>query len=336
MGILESYGLFLLQAITVAGALAVVGVIIASQVGRARGRAASEGSLTVRRLDRRVRDLGRALRDASLSPKQRKTAHKADTKADNALRDDRESPRPQHVYVIDFEGDIGARQVGALTEEVNAILSAAVDGDEVFVRLGSPGGVVHGYGLGASQLERIRRRGLRLTVAVDKVAASGGYMMAAVADHIVAAPFAVIGSIGVVGTVPNFHRLLERGGIEVEQHTAGRFKRTLSMVGPNDDAARDKFRAELGEIHDHFQAHLLRFRPAVDVETTATGEAWLGERARELGLVDEIGTSDDWLLARVDRPLLALCWTPSRSIGERFSFGIESAIDRVAERLGLR
>jgi serine protease SohB len=342
MGLAESYGLFLLQAVTIVVAVAAVFAMLAGLVYRLRDRAPSEGSLSVRRLDRRLRSLGRQVRDAALPAKARKTARKADRKADadaakaqlEASAGGAATKAAGTIYVLDFDGDIGARQVGALAEEVNAILAAAADGDEVLVRLSSPGGVVHGYGLGAAQLERLRRRGLRLTVAVDKIAASGGYMMAAVADHIIAAPFAVIGSIGVVGTVPNFHRLLERGGVEVEQHTAGRYKRTLSMLTPNDDAGREKFRAELGEIHRHFQAHLERLRPAIDLEQTATGEAWLGEKARELGLVDEIGTSDDWLLARREHTILALCWTPARSIGDRFGLGVERLFDRVAERLG--
>jgi serine protease SohB len=180
------------------------------------------------------------------------------------------------------------------------VLAVAEQGDEVLVRLENAGGLVHEHGLAASQLVRVRERGIPLTVAVDKVAASGGYLMACVADRIIAAPFAIVGSIGVLAQVPNFRRLLDERGVTVEQVKAGRYKRTVSMFGEVTDEDRDKLREELEEVHALFQAMVAKYRPALDMERVATGEYWYGSRALELGLVDEIGTSDDWLARLVD------------------------------------
>ena len=197
-------------------------------------------------------------------------------------------------------------------------MAAAREGDEVLLRLDSPGGTVTGYGLAASQLTRLKRAGVRLTVAVDKVAASGGYMMACVADHILAAPFAVVGSIGVVYTVPNVNRLLKEHNVDIEMITAGKYKRTLTMLGENTDEGRAKVQSQLEEMHDLFKNFISENRPSLDIESVATGEYWQGQQAKTLGLVDEIATSDDWLLERwKDTDILRLEWKPPSTMGGR-------------------
>jgi serine protease SohB len=204
----------------------------------------------------------------------------------------------KHVYVIDFVGDIRASAVENLREEITAILSIATPKDEVIVRLESPGGMVNTYGLAASQLQRIRDKHIPLTVIVDKVAASGGYLMACVAHKILAAPFAIIGSIGVVAQLPNFHRLLKKKEIDYELITAGEYKRTLTMFGENTDKAREKFQEQIQDIHDHFKQFIHKNRGIVNLPEVATGEYWLASKALELKLVDELTTSDDYLLTQ--------------------------------------
>lgn len=204
--------------------------------------------------------------------------------------------KAETLYVLEFDGDIQAEEVRSLREEVSALLQIAEKGDEVLIRLKSPGGAVNGYGLAASQLVRIRDKGLHLTVAVDEVAASGGYLMASVAHKILAAPFAIVGSIGVVAEMPNFHKLLEKYNIDYEQFTAGEYKRTVSMFGENSEAAKEKFRAELNEIHHIFKDFVQQYRPQLEIEQIATGEYWLAVKALELGLVDELKTSDSYIL----------------------------------------
>ncbi len=205
------------------------------------------------------------------------------------------------LFVIDFKGGMEAKEVASLREEVTAVLTLATEQDEVLVRVESGGGVVHGYGLCASQLQRLRDRGLHLTVAIDKVAASGGYMMACVAQHIIAAPFAIVGSIGVVAQLPNFHRLLQKHDIDYEQHTAGQYKRTLTLFGENDEAGRQKFREELESVHQQFRSFVARHRPRIELDKVATGEHWLASEALKLELVDELRTSDDYLLDNYTR-----------------------------------
>lgn len=204
------------------------------------------------------------------------------------------------LFVLDFDGDMAANAAQNLKQEVNAILSVAKENDEVFVRLKSPGGVVNGYGLASAQLERFKEKNFNLTVAVDEVAASGGYLMACVADKIVAAPFAIIGSIGVVAQLPNFHRLLEKYDIDYEQFTAGKYKRTVTMFGENTDEGREKFKEELEDIHVIFKAYVNQHRPQVNIDEIATGEHWLGSQALTLNLVDELQTSDAYLLSKLE------------------------------------
>ncbi|WP_018122808.1 protease SohB [Wohlfahrtiimonas chitiniclastica] len=212
--------------------------------------------------------------------------------------DSEKKPQPK-LFVIDFDGDTAAHAAQNLKQEVNAVLSVAKAEDEVLVRLTSPGGVVNGYGLAAAQLERFSAKQLNLTVAVDEVAASGGYLMACVADRIVAAPFAIIGSIGVVAQLPNFHRLLEKYNIDYEQFTAGKYKRTVTMFGENTEEGREKFKEELEDVHVIFKEYVAKHRPQVDIEKIATGEHWLGSQALNLNLVDALQTSDDYLLSKL-------------------------------------
>ena len=207
---------------------------------------------------------------------------------------------PEHLFVIDFDGDARASQVDELTKKVNLILAKATSKDEVIINLTSPGGVVNGYGLCASQLERIRNKGINLVACVDTVAASGGYMMACVASKIVAAPFSYVGSIGVVAQIPNFNKVLKNHDVEYEQVTAGKYKRTLTMFGENTPEARDKFKQEITLIHNRFKAIVAKYRTKLDIENIASGEYWLAEDAKELNLVDQISTFDEYLQNRLD------------------------------------
>lgn len=203
------------------------------------------------------------------------------------------------VYVIDFIGDIRASAVDRLREEITAVLAVAKTGDEVVVRLESSGGQVHSYGLASAELARIKSAGIPLTVCVDKVAASGGYMMACVADKVIATPFAIVGSIGVVSQMPNFHEFLKKHDIDIELFTAGEYKRTVTMLGKNSDEGRAKYQSELERIHVLFQEHIKAYRPSLDVEKVATGEFWFGTDAQSLGLVDALETSDAYISAKM-------------------------------------
>ena len=241
----------------------------------------------------------------------------------------------RRVFVLTFNGDIAASAVDNLRIEISAVLGAANDGDEVVVRVESAGGTVHGYGLGASQLARVRGRGVALTVAVDKVAASGGYLMAAVADRILAAPFAVVGSIGVLAQVPNVHRLLKKHDVDVEVLTAGRFKRTLDVFGENTEEGREKLRDELADVHALFQEYVGSWRPKVDLEQVATGEAWYGQRALDRALVDELITSDEYLAhACEDADVFEVAWVqPKRPIDRLLGQAAEAAAGAVGRGL---
>ena len=290
------YLLFLAKSLTV---VALIGALVV-MIGLLTRRGRPQSRLKVKDIGARYDELALALRAEVLPKAAYKEALKAEKARKKELQADGAAARPR-VFVLDFHGDLRASRVSGLREEVTAILSLATSDDEVVVRLENPGGTVNDQGLAASQLLRVRRRGVPLTVCVDTVAASGGYMMACVANRIVAAPFAVIGSIGVVTQVPNFYRLLDRVGVDVEQFTGGEFKRTVTMFGETTDADRAKLTEQIHETHDLFKDFVGEHRPQVDLGQVATGEYWLGTRALELNLVDELSTSDDYLLSARDR-----------------------------------
>ena len=139
--------------------------------------------------------------------------------------------------------------------------------------------MVHTYGLAASQLHRITRAGIPLTVSVDKGAASGGYLMACVANTIIAAPFAIIGAIGVLAQIPNFNRALKKVDVDYEVMTAGEHKAPITMFGEITDKGKNKLQQELEETHDLFKGFITQHRPQVPVHEVASGEVWYGQQA---------------------------------------------------------
>ena len=238
------------------------------------------------------------------------------------------------TFVIHFDGDTAASGVDFLSVEISAVLTMAGPGDEVVVCLESPGGMVHSYGLAASQMMRIRNKGIPLTAIVDRVAASGGYLMAAVANRILAAPFAVIGSIGVVAQIPNLHRLLKKNDVDVEVLTAGKYKRTLTLLGENTEEGREKFREELEDVHALFQEFVAENRPELDIEAVATGEAWYGKRALELKLVDGLATSDEYLIELCEtRDVFEVTWEETKKPIDRVLDKFNGMLDRVSHVL---
>ena len=318
---LFQYGLFFAKAATWVAAIVVVAIVLANLLHQLRGHSADH--LEIRNLNRRFRELADSLKHELFTPdewKKELKAHKAEDKARvKAHKAGAAAARPR-VFVLDFHGDLQASAVASLREEINAVLQVARGGDEAVLRLESEGGIVHGYGLAASHLRRVRDQGVKLTVAVDKVAASGGYLMACVADHILAAPFAVVGSIGVVGQLPNFNRLLKKHEIDFELHTAGEHKRTLTLFGENTEAGREKFRETLEDAHALFKSFIAQNRPQVDLARVATGDHWFGTRALDLKLVDELKTSDDYLLERSkDCDLYELRYKRHRGFAERLA-----------------
>lgn len=282
MDFLSNYGLFLLKALTL-----VITVLLTFAGILALGKK-TKHRLEIRPLNKEYDALKKRMAHEIKDHKIKKTK-----KADKV-----EKPA---LYLIDFHGDIKASQADELREAISAVLTVAQEKDEVLVRLESPGGVVNGYGLAASQLQRLRDRNIPLTVCIDKIAASGGYLMACVANRIVAAPFAIIGSIGVVAQIPNFHRWLKKNNIDVELLTAGEYKRTLTLFGENTDKGREKFKEDLEKIHKAFRDYLLQNRPQLDIEQVATGEHWLAKDAYDLRLVDALKTSDDLLTEKMEQ-----------------------------------
>jgi serine protease SohB len=326
---LAEYGLFLLKVVTI-----VVGIVVVIVVAASAGRKSSQEGLEVENLNKKHESLVETLQNAVSSKDQRKKAAKEKKKKDKA--DAKEETTRPRSFVIDFKGDLKASAVPSLREEVSAILDVATADDQVIVRLENHGGVVHEHGLAASQLARIRDHDIPLIVCVDKVAASGGYLMACVATKIYAAPFAILGSIGVLAQIPNFNRMLDSHGVDFEQVTAGKYKRTVTMFGENTDADRAKLKEELEEVHSLFKDAVTKYRPDMDIEKIATGEHWYGTRALELGLADEIRTSDELLSDLVgERDLYSVCFKIKQPLQKRLLGGIDSALEK-ADAAGWR
>lgn len=323
----STYGLFLLEVATVVG-LVLFAILVV--MGTAK-RAAHQEGLEITHLNKKFESTENLMQNALLAKgdlKKAKKARRKEHKQEERAKKQGEETKPR-IFVINFKGDIRASATASLREEVSAILTVAGDKDKVLVRLENPGGAVHEHGLAASQLLRLKRHGIELIAAIDKVAASGGYLMACVADNIIAAPFAVVGSIGVIAQLPNFHRWLEQRGIDYEQITAGQFKRTLTVFGENTDAGREKLKEEIEDVHELFKAQIVEHRPQVEIERVSTGEHWYGLRALELKLIDEIGTSDDYLAAAAKHSdLYELAYKRRRPALERMMSGAESLLSR--------
>lgn len=328
MAFLSEYGLFLLQFVTVVGVLlfAVLLIISATRKGQ------EQDGLSVVHINKMIEQRADTARRTMLGKRDSRKLERERNKQRKAERKQQGSAEPgskRRVFVLDFKGDIRATATGSLREEISTIIGLAENDDEVLLRLENSGGAVHEHGLAASQLARLRARGIHLTIAVDKVAASGGYLMACVADRIVAAPFAIIGSIGVLMQLPNFHRMLEQKGIDFEQITAGKYKRTLTLFGENSEEGREKMKEELAEVHELFQRQIRELRPEVDLDQVATGEHWYGSQALDLKLIDEIGTSDDYLLKVVeDADVYRLSHSRPKKFVERLLQGAEGLLYR--------
>ncbi|GAA6153051.1 protease SohB [Pseudoteredinibacter isoporae] len=353
MEFLSEYGLFLAKAITIVIAIGFVAAILASAK---RGANEEQGSIEVKKLNDQYDQYREQLRAATLDQEAYKNLQKEEAKVKKQEQKDakkeakkkvKESTaaeegddaervadeKPRRTYVLDFDGDVKASPVESMREEISALLTIAEAGDEVVLRLESGGGMVHSYGLAASQLDRIRKADLSLTICVDKVAASGGYMMACVGDKILAAPFALLGSIGVLAQLPNFNRLLKKHDVDMEVLTAGEYKRTLTMFGENTEKGRAKFVEELEETHDLFKHYVSERRPNLDMAAVATGEVWYGIKAIDNHLIDAIQTSDEYLQTQAkEREIYQLSYTHKKTVAEKLGLSVEASIDRLATK----
>lgn len=335
------YCLFLAKVVTLAAIFILVIAAMIAIGGRGR-REAGRGAISVVQLNDELDDMRDAMKKVvydkdtfKQEQKQERKRHKDEEKERKKTRKSLQSDsaidphEKKRVYVIDFNGDIQASEVESLREEITAILSLATPQDEVIVRLESPGGMVHAYGLAASQLSRIKERGIPLTVCVDMVAASGGYMMACLADRLVAAPFAILGSIGVLVQMPNFHRLLRKHEVDYETISAGEFKTTLTTFGEITQRGRDKVKEDVEEMHAIFKDWVKQHRPAVEIDGIATGETWIGLQAAERNMIDDVITSDEYIIRACDTAdVFAVRFEIRRTIGDKLGAAIHTTIDK--------
>jgi serine protease SohB len=359
---LAEYGAFLLKALTIVASIILV-VAGISAVGGKKGQN-QDGEITVNKVNDDLEDYKETLESNLFEKEELKAMEKARAKKDKekakeekakakalskankkagkktVAQDDSTTEATEEtetakkrVFVLDFDGDIKASAADLMREEITAVLTMARKEDEVVVRLESGGGMVHSYGLASSQLQRIKDKGIPLTVCIDMVAASGGYMMACIADKIVAAPFAIVGSIGVVAQLPNFSRLLKKNDIDFEMFTAGEYKRTVTMFGHNSAKAKDKFREDLEETHVLFKNHVSNFRPAVNIEEVATGDTWYGQEALKNNLIDELGTSDDYLVkACEEADVFEVSYEFKKSLQEKLGIAVQMGVEKAATR----
>jgi len=331
---MSEYLQYLAQTATwVIALIILVAVIVAIIAGAAQGNQdGKKEGIVIKSLNKKVEKYKKSFEKSILDKKALKELAKSEKKSKKSQKKDLPDDK-QNVYVLNFNGDMKASQVDKMREEISAILLYAKKDDQVVIKLESPGGMVHGYGLAASQLKRITDKGIPLTVCVDKVAASGGYMMACIADKIVAAPFSIIGSIGVVAQVPNIHKLLKKNNIDVELHTAGKYKRTLTMIGENTEEGREKFREDLNDTHELFKEFVQQNRRRLNIDEVANGDVWYGSQAVKHNLVDEISTSDEYLnncceTHNVWEISYKVKQSPMQKFGKNVETGIENSINK--------
>lgn len=318
---LTEYGLFLAKVVTIV--LAII-IVVAFIIGAATKNKSGKQLLKIKKINKTFDDYKETLNHELLNKSAMKQLAKSEKQK---LKAQKKDPKPRkRLFILNFNGDIKASATSSLREEITAILLIAKKDDEVVLRLESPGGIVPGYGLAASQLKRLRDKKIPLTIVVDKIAASGGYMMACVANKILAAPYSIIGSIGVVAQLPNFHRLLQKNEIEFEQITAGEYKRTLSMFGENTEKGREKVQEDVNDVHEIFKKFIVENRPQVNINEVATGEHWHGVKALELKLIDGLMTSDDYILAAsFDKDVYEINYVPKKSLASKLSLSMRNA-----------
>jgi serine protease SohB len=320
------YASFLAKTVTIVIAIIVVLVVIASM--RGRGRRSAGGQLHVTKLNDFYKGLRDRLEGSLLDKARLKALRKAQAK--DLKKDKKSTEAKPRVYVMDFDGDIKASATENMRNEITALLTLATPKDEVVLRLESGGGMVHSYGLASSQLARIRQAGIPLTICIDKVAASGGYMMACIGNRIISAPFAVLGSIGVVAQLPNVNRLLKKHDIDFEVLTAGEYKRTLTVFGENTEKGREKFQEDLDITHELFKNFVASYRPQLQIDEVATGEVWLGLAAKDKQLVDELKTSDEYLSEKAKTAdVFHLHYAERRSLQQRVGLAATASVDRL-------
>lgn len=326
MEFIFDYASFLAKTVTIVIAIIVVLVVIASMRGRGRRRAG--GQLHVTKLNDFYKGLRDRLEGSLLDKARLKALRKAQAK--DLKKDKKSTEAKQRVYVLDFDGDIKASATENMRNEITALLTLATPKDEVVLRLESGGGMVHSYGLASSQLARIRQAGIPLTICIDKVAASGGYMMACIGNRIISAPFAVLGSIGVVAQLPNVNRLLKKHDIDFEVLTAGEYKRTLTVFGENTEKGREKFQEDLDITHELFKNFVASYRPQLQIDEVATGEVWLGLAAKDKQLVDELKTSDEYLSEKAKTAdVFHLHYAERRSLQQRVGLAATASVDQL-------
>jgi len=341
---LAEYGMFFAKIATFVVAIIIVIGVAASASQRNAGE---DGRLEIKKINRHLKQMEHSVRSAVMQDADLKAYDKAQKKREKQKqkaakkqsgKDDSkdQDTADKNIYLINFDGDMKASEVDLLREEITAILTLAKSQDEVVLRIESPGGMVHAYGLAASQLTRFKSANIPFTVCVDKVAASGGYMMACIADKILAAPFAVIGSIGVVASLPNFNRVLKKHDVDYELLTAGEYKRTLTMLGENTEEGRKKFIADLEETHELFKEFVSEYRPKLDITKVATGETWYGKRALDHDLVDEISTSDEYLTALAkEHAVYEVKYVHKKNWQEKLGISMQAVVEKVLDkRLG--
>ncbi|QHF03575.1 protease SohB [Pseudomonas asturiensis] len=333
MEFVVDYASFLAKTVTLVVAIVVVLIAIASM--RGKGRRKTAGQLQVTRLNDFYKGLRERLEQSLLGKERLKALRKEQAKVlKKEKKDKQQADAKARVYVLDFDGDIKASATESMRHEITALLTLATDKDEVVLRLESGGGMVHSYGLASSQLARIRQAGIPLTICIDKVAASGGYMMACIGNKIISAPFAILGSIGVVAQLPNVNRLLKKHDIDFEVLTAGEYKRTLTVFGENTEKGREKFQQDLDITHDLFKNFVASYRPQLSIDEVATGEVWLGMAALDKQLVDELKTSDEYLAERAkDADVFHLHYVQRKSLQERMGMAAAASADGLLAKL---
>ena len=335
MEFLSEYGLFLAKAITFIIAFIVCFSVAAGAAMKNKNH--QEENIEIEKINERLSEYKQSLESAVLNPselKALKKEHKNEAKQKKkAAKKETDTPR-KRVYVTSFDGDIKASDTDNLRKIISIILTQAKTDDEVVIKLESSGGMVHSYGFAASQLARIKAKNIPLTVCIDHVAASGGYMMACVANKMIAAPFAIIGSIGVIAQLPNFHKLLKKTDIDYEMYTAGEYKRTLTMFAENTDKGREKFIEELEDTHGLFKDYVSEHRAVVDIDRVATGEVWFGKRALDQQLVDELKTSDEYIYDLSDSAdVYEIRIEAKKTLAEKLGFSVVQGLEQSIYRL---
>ncbi|WP_343192796.1 S49 family peptidase [Buchnera aphidicola (Taiwanaphis decaspermi)] len=226
--------------------------------------------------------------------------------------------KKSNLYILDYNDKIKKNKIKKLREEISSIILVAKKNDEVLLRLENTSDIVYEYGLVIAQLQRLRKKGIKLIISIDKIVSNGGYIIACVADHISASPFSIIGPINIVVNIPNIDKYTQTSNLNNQLNDCNTFTK-LTLIKNNTKIYVNKIFNKL-DIKKYIRNSFIKdMRPSLNLNKIFNQNYWIGENAINEKLIDSINTSDDILFSKKDtHNLLKIKYVYKSNIVEKY------------------